>query len=69
MTNSDIQFNRSHAIKFYGPEGYAQILRVAEEYMTNNKLPIPSDGIERMPSYWATIQELIREDSKSQSTV
>ena len=64
MTQLEIITKRTMAIKFYGPETFAQIVRVAEKYMTDNNIQIPSDGVTSMPSFWATVDELIREDSK-----
>jgi hypothetical protein len=63
MTQFDINFHKTRAIKFYGTDGYNYYKIIAEKYMTDNNIPIPSDGIERMPSYWATINELISYDS------
>lgn len=63
MTLTDIATFRTRAIKFYGTDGYNYYKTIAEKYMTDNNIPIPSDGIERMPTYWATINELIRYDS------
>lgn len=63
MTQSEIIFNRTQAIKFYGPEAFAQICRVAEQYMTDNQIPIPSEGIQTMPSFWATVKQLMEDDA------
>lgn len=65
MTQTDISIFKTKAIKFYGRDGYYYYKSIAEKYMTDNNIPIPSDGIERMPAYWATINELIRHDSLS----
>lgn len=64
MTQTEIIQRRTAAIKFYGPEEYAQIIRVAEKYMRDNNITIPSEGVTSMPSFWATVDELIREHSK-----
>lgn len=64
MTHSEIAQRRTAAIKFYGQEEFTQIIRVAEQYMTDNNITIPSEGVTYMPSFWATVDELIREDSK-----
>ena len=64
MTHTELVTNRTRAIKFYGTDGYDYYKTIAEKYMTDNNITIPSDGIECMPSYWATINELIRHDSE-----
>ena len=61
MTQSEIITRRTSAIKFYGPEEFSQIIRVAERYMRENNITIPSDGVTSMPSFWLTVDELIRE--------
>ena len=63
MTNSDIQLHKSRAMRFLGPEGYQQLLRIAEKYFLDNSIPIPSDGVERMDSFWATANEYMRQIS------
>jgi hypothetical protein len=63
MTQFDINFFRTRAIKFYGRDGYEYYKTIAEKFMTDSGITIPSDGVERMPTYWATINELIRYDS------
>lgn len=64
MTQSEIIRRRTSTIKFYGPEGFAQIVRVAEKYMTDNNITIPSEGVTSMLSFWLTVDELIREHTK-----
>ncbi len=55
---------KQRLIHFYGNEGFAQILRVTEQFMIDNKIPIPSDGVESMPSFWKTVEQFYIEDSQ-----
>jgi len=55
---------KQRVIRFYGQDGYIQILRVAEQFMTDNKIQIPSDGVESMPSFWKTVEQFYLEDSQ-----
>jgi len=54
---------KQRCLRFYGQDGYAQILRVAEQFMLDNNIPIPSDGVESMPSFWVTVQTFYNEDA------
>lgn len=55
---------KQKVIRFYGQDEYAQIVRVAERFMTDNKIPIPSDGVESLPSFWKTVEQFYLEDSQ-----
>lgn len=61
MTDAQIAIIRTQAIKFYGTEGFQQILRVAEQYMNDQKIEIPPTGIQSMPSFWITVKHLMQE--------
>lgn len=63
MTHSEIAQRRTNAIKFYGQEEFSQIIRIAERYMRENNIAVPSEGVTSMPSFWLTVDELIREHS------
>jgi hypothetical protein len=68
MTRSEMLVARSNAIAHFTYPGYQQLLRVGERYMNDNNIPIPSDGIEHMPSFWATVNQLIHEETKAKPT-
>lgn len=59
MTHADMLAAKSRAIRFYGYDKYLYLVRTAEAYMTNNNLPIPSGGVEEMPTFWHTLAELM----------
>lgn len=64
MTHDEIVMIRTQAIKFYGNDGFQQVLRVAEQYMKDQKIEIPKEGIQSMPSFWITIKHLMLDETK-----
>ena len=64
MTYPEIIKHKQAAIKALGRHGYNHYLRIAHQYMEDNKITIPHDGIEYMPGFWNALNEIIKEDTR-----
>lgn len=59
MTELELLQNKHRAIAYFGLERYTRLLYIAEQYCATKAIQPPSGGVEYLPAFWTTINQLI----------
>lgn len=64
MTPADITAAKSRAIHFFGYDKYEELKNHSFVYFAANDIKVPPSGIEAMPEFWHTIQQIITDETQ-----